>query len=125
MQVALTSRSERQRAGKNGSMSVQLRVRRWVVWWIYVGVVCGAIALVNIIGQNLTRSQDRVLLILGGAHWVLGGVVCWAFEGVKFEPREQNASQAERRKEDPATEYHPASDFLLPGSSKIHLPWRH
>jgi hypothetical protein len=95
------------------------------MWWICVGVVCGAIALVNIIGQNLTRSQDRVLVLLGAAHWVLGGIVCWAFEGVKFEQKEPAVAQAERREEGPATEYHPASDFLLPGNSKVHLPWRH
>lgn len=66
-------------------MNIHLRIQRWVVWWFYVGLACGVIAVVNILGQHLTAAQDRILLILGGAHWVLGGIVCWAFDGIQVE----------------------------------------
>lgn len=66
-----------------------LHVRRWVVWWFYVGVGCGAIALANIFFRQLTRTQDEVILSLGVFHWILGGLVCWAWEGVKLEKAAQ------------------------------------
>src|SRR4249919_1227123 len=64
---------------REGFMQVRVRVRRWVMWWFYVGVFCGGIALANIFGRDLTRAQERVLLLIGVLHWLLGGVVCWAF----------------------------------------------
>ena len=69
----------------NRSPVTVLHVRRWVVWWFYVGVVCGAVALANIFLRHFTRTQDEVILFLGVLHWILGGLVCWAWEGVKFE----------------------------------------
>jgi len=62
-----------------------LHIRRWVVWWFYVGVVCGVVALANIFFRNLTRGQEEAILFLGVLHWILGGLVCWAWEGVKLE----------------------------------------
>ena len=67
-------------------MHIHLRIHRWVIWWFYVGVVAGLIVFVNILGHNLTGFQERLLLIVGAAFWLLGGIVCWAFESVKFEP---------------------------------------
>jgi len=105
-------------------MQVHLRVRRWVAWWIGIGVVCGAIALVNIVGHHLSPVQDRVLIMLGAAHWVLGGLVCWAFESVKVEAKEKPESPAQTRQA-AELEYHAASDFVLPGERHSILPWRH
>ncbi len=62
-----------------------LHVRRWVVWWFYVGVVCGVVALANIFFRHFTRTEDEVILLLGVLHWILGGLVCWAWEGVTLE----------------------------------------
>jgi len=107
-------------------MHMHLRVHRWVAWWAYVGVVCGAIAVVNMLGHDLTATQDRVLILLGAAHWILGGIVCWAFDGVKVEPAPTKPERAgEARNERLEREYHPASDFLLPGGRHSLLPWRH
>ena len=108
-------------------MHIHLRVHRWVIWWIYVGVVCGAIAVVNILGHQLTGAQDRMLLILGAAHWLLGGIVCWAFQGIKVEPLRPTPPLPVQKPLNTAlkTEWHPASDFLLPGSRQSLLPWRH
>jgi hypothetical protein len=92
-----------------------LRAHRWVIWWACIGLICGAIAIVNMLGHHLSRVQDRILIILGAAHWVLGGIVCWIFEGVEIKRR--NPSPPRENTTDPAstTEWHPPSDFLLPG----------
>ena len=63
------------------------------MWWICIGIVCGAIAVANILGHHLTKSQDEILILMGIAHWVLGGFVCWLFEGVKTEPGPSAASE--------------------------------
>jgi len=56
---------------------IHVRIHRWVVWWFYVGAVCGVTALVNILGRDLTRTQELIILIFGVLHWLLGGLVCW------------------------------------------------
>ncbi len=103
-------------------MQLNVRIRRWVIWWFYVGVFCGGIALANIFGRDLTPYQDRVLLLIGALHWILGGIVCWAFQSVKLEhpapppePRQAAAAPV-------ITEWHPASEFLLPGNRRSLLP---
>ena len=107
-------------------MQIHLRIQRWVVLWFYLGVLCGVIALVNILGHRLSPVQDRVLLIVGMAHWLLGGIVCWAFESIKVEPRQDSPLPIEKPSgTTPETEWHPASDFLLPGRRQNLLPWRH
>jgi hypothetical protein len=106
-------------------MQIHLHVQRWVLWWFYLGVVCGAIALVNILGHSFTRAQDWILLIVGAAHWLLGGIVCWAFESVKIQPRRQSPPVQKPLSSPQETEWHPASDFLLPGKRQSLLPWRH
>jgi len=96
-------------------MNVRVRIQRWVVWWFYLGVFCGGIALANILGRSLTIAQERILLIIGALHWLLGGLVCWAFEGVKVRqgtPQPKPTPAPVSRE----AEWHPASDFLLPGS---------
>jgi hypothetical protein len=107
-------------------MHIHLRIHRWVIWWFYVGVIAGLIVFVNILGHNLTGFQERLLLIVGAAFWLLGGVVCWAFESVKFEPPPLPPPEVQKPlKTATEREWHPASDFLLPGRRKSILPWRH
>ncbi len=107
-------------------MFVHLRIHRWVIWWFYIGLIGGLIAFVNIFGHNLSGFQERLLLIVGAAFWLLGGVVCWAYESVKFEPPPQPATPVQKSPNMvPEREWHPASDFLLPGRRKSILPWRH
>ena len=102
-------------------MHIHVRVRRWVVWWFYVGVICGGVAVANIIGRDLSRPQERILLVMGALHWLLGGVVCWAFEGVrvnqKATPKRETAVRPRRRNGT-------ASDFLLPADA-IPAPPKH
>jgi len=89
-------------------------------------VIVGIVALVNILGRDLTKAQDHLILFIGAFNWILGGVVCWAFEGVRFEepprteePRE-TAEEARFEKE-----WHAASDFVSPGRRKRFLPPRY
>jgi len=61
---------------------VVIHFHRWVVWWFFLGLIGGAIGLVNIFFLDLTHTQERVILFFGVLHWLLGGLVCWAWEGV-------------------------------------------
>jgi hypothetical protein len=100
---------------------IHIRIHRWVIWWLSLGVVCGAIALVNILFRELTRTQDKIILLVGVVHWVLGGVVCWAFDGVKISPAPPPEQNHPSPREE-AREWHSASDFVQPGSRKSLLP---
>ena len=64
---------------------IHIRVRQWVVWWFYVGIVSGLVAVVNILFRNLTRPQDHVILIVGIAFWAFGGFVCWASDSIHWQ----------------------------------------
>jgi hypothetical protein len=101
---------------------VHLRIRRWVIWWFYVGVVCGVVALANILGRDLTRTDERILLIVGISHWLLGGLVCWAVEGIQLKPPPKPANFPAPARTDPAHERYSPSDFVLPGSRKRLMP---
>jgi hypothetical protein len=108
---------------------IQLRIRRWVLWWIGLGVIMGAVALMNILARNLTRSQEDLILIVGMLHWILGGVVCWAFEGIRVEERSLPSSHQPTPIQKPSAmaverEWYSASTFLVPGGRKRLLPLR-
>lgn len=105
-------------------MHIQLRVHKWVLWWFYVGIVVGLVALVNILFRNLSRTQDHAILIVGVVNWVLGGIVCWAFDGVRFARPKQTSTHEEPAHIDTQREWHPASDFVFPGGRKRLLPPR-
>jgi len=103
---------------------IHIRIHRWVLWWLCLGVVCGIVAMVNILFRDLTRTQDKVILIVGIVHWVLGGLVCWAYDGITISSvppaTHQQASPIKDTKE-----WHSASDFILPGNRKSLLPPRY
>ena len=105
-------------------MHIHLRVRHWVVWWFCIGLICGAVALVNILSRNLTRSQEDVVLVMGVIHWVLGGIVCYSFQGVRIEnpSQTQKPEQVKDTHHQPEKEWHSASEFLQPGRHKHLLP---
>lgn len=101
---------------------IHIHVRRWVLWWFYVGIVCGAVAVVNILFRDLTRMQDKIILVVGIVHWVLGGIVCWASDGIKMVPSPPERRPIARAEED--REWHSPSEFLIPGGRKSLLPPR-
>lgn len=105
-------------------MHIHVRVHRWVLWWFYIGVACGVVAVINILGRNLTRTQEDVVLVIGAIHWLLGGLVCYAFDAIRFE-RPTRPEQGEPSKKSETSEWHPASDFLFPGNRKRLLPPRY
>jgi hypothetical protein len=49
-----------------------------------LGIAGGVVALLNILGRHLTRGTEDILLVLGIMHWFLGGLVCWALEGIQI-----------------------------------------
>jgi hypothetical protein len=63
---------------------IHVLIHRWVIWWLCLGVVVGAVALVNILFRDLTRTQDKVILVVGIMHRVLGGIVCRSEENVRL-----------------------------------------
>jgi hypothetical protein len=105
-------------------MHLHLRIHHWVVWWFGIGLLCGIVAVVNILSRNLTRTQEDVVLVIGAIHWILGGFVCYAFEGVRVEtpskPEKPVAPSAPHLSEE--KEWHFASEFLQPGRRKRLLP---
>ena len=105
-------------------MYLHLRIHHWVVWWFVIGVVCGVVALVNILSRNLTPSQEDAVLVFGVINWVLGGLVCYSLEAVRVEgpPKLIAKEHFESSHHEAETEWHPASDFLQPGQRKRLLP---
>lgn len=108
-------------------MSVHIRVHHWVIWWFWLGVVFGAVALVNVLVRDLPRTEDKVVLLVSALFWLIGGVFCFALEGVKMEPRPDLANQRNQQGSPVLAdcESHAPSDFLLPGNRKSLLPFRH
>src|SRR5260370_401104 len=48
-------------------MHFHVRIRHWVVLWFYVGVVFGAIAVFNILAENLSLAEIKFVLVIGVA----------------------------------------------------------
>lgn len=86
------------------------------------GAIGGAVAVVNILGHDLSRFQERVLLLTGVAHWILGGLVCYASSGIRLEKHHHDRCGVLPKPESDVEEWHAASDFLLPGNRKSLLP---
>lgn len=103
-------------------MYYHFKIQRWVVWWFSIGIVCGIVAVVNILNRHLTRTQEEVLLLLGVMHWVLGGIACYLYESVGIEKPVQNLPEGDEASTEAPKEWHAASDFLLPGGRQSLLP---
>ena len=78
-------------------MHIHLRIHHWVLWWFGVGIVCGVVALVNIFSRDLTRIQDRVVLVIGVLFWLLGGLVCYAYDSVQIEGHSRPSTRKDPR----------------------------
>jgi hypothetical protein len=103
-------------------MHIHIRIHHWVVWWFYVGVVCGVVALVNILGRNLSPAQVKVILLIGALFWLLGGLACYGYDGVKIDAPAQPSGNTVKPHTSRQLEWHYASEFVLPGSRKSLLP---
>src|SRR5215467_8209764 len=104
-------------------MHLHFCVHHWVLWWFYVGIACGVVALVNVLFRDLTRTQETVILAIGVLFWLLGGLVCYAYEGIQLIVKpQQQPPHLETREDDDQKEWRPASDFVLPGTQRRFLP---
>ena len=105
-------------------MHIRVRIHHWVLWWFYVGVICGLVAIVNVMERDLSRSQVRLVLLVGVLFWLLGGLMCYACEGIRIEEPHPHPQPKEEPTVSEEKEWHAASDFLLPGNRKSLLPPR-
>ncbi len=103
-------------------MHLHVRIHHWVLLWIYVGIACGAVALVNILGRTLSPDQETWILVIGVLFWVIGGVICYARDAVRIETPRHEAAKSSDAPVPPQVEWHSASDFVLPGNRKSILP---
>ena len=106
-------------------MNSSLRIQHWVLWWIYIGGLCGAVAVACILGSDLTRIQERIILILGVLFWLQGGMVCYVLGGIKIEETRPPAEKVDLPHDSQSNEWHPASDFLFPGCRNRILPTKY
>jgi hypothetical protein len=106
-------------------MHLYVRIHHWVFWWFYMGVLGGVVALVNILTRDLTRIQERVILVIGVLFWLLGGLVCHAYDGVQIEKPRRQSTRNETPEVEQQREWRPASDFVLPGRRKGLLRPKH
>jgi hypothetical protein len=103
-----------------------VRIHHGALVWFYVGVVCGAIALANILSRNLSSTAIKWILVLGVLHWLIGGILCFAWDAVRIEVASRDARKnVQPRKTPSMAEWHYASEFLLPGNRKSLLPPRY
>lgn len=111
-------------------MHIHIRVHHGVLVWMYVGVVCGIIALVNILSRNLSESAVTWILALGVLFWLVGGILCYAWDTVRIEvpsreARKNEKANAARTGNLTQKEWHYASEFVLPGHRKSVFPRRY
>ena len=101
--------------------SIHIHIRRWVVWWFYLGIVCGGIALANIITRSPSRT-DETILLMGALHWVLGriGLLCLRRHPDGSSPPAALDCQSHTGTE--LKEWFCASEFVLPGAKKVCFP---
>jgi hypothetical protein len=105
--------------------AIQIHVKHWVLWWFYLGVICGIVALINIFFRDMSPEGIKLALIFGVLFWVLGGVAIYCLDAVKImEPPHASTKLPEHRASE-ETEWHSASEFLLPGNSKSIFPPRY
>lgn len=104
-----------------------IRIHHWVLWWIYIGIACGIVAVVNILFRHLTHTQESIILILGVVNWCMGGLICWASEGIRFQKPPEPTKRVQPIRPAPEHEWHSASEFRLPGSNRLLLrfPYKH
>jgi hypothetical protein len=108
-------------------MHFHVRIHHWVVVWFYVGVICGVVALVNIFARNLAPETVRLVLFFGVLFWVIGGLICYGYDGVRIQSMPDSGPKKDKRDQTQAEtpEWHSASDFVLPGNRKSLLPPRY
>jgi hypothetical protein len=107
-------------------MRYQVHLRPWVRWWIYAGIVCGIIALVNILSRDDLSPLDIAMIIgIGALFWGMLGIAAYGYGGVRIIPAPPADHDHVEMRKPPQEEWHAASDFLFPGNRKSLLPPKH
>jgi hypothetical protein len=106
-------------------MHIRLRIQHWVLWWFGIGVVLGAVALVNVLARDLSHAQDKIVVAIGMLHWLIGGVFCYGLDAVQIEDQHPAESASRVNQVRDTQEWHAASDFILPGNRRRLLPPRY
>jgi len=101
---------------------IHFKIHRWVLWWFYIGVACGVVAVINILMRHLTRTQEEIVLAIGVMHWLLGGAACYFYDSVRIEKPIAKPPHNEEDRAGERKEWHAASDFVLPGGRQSLLP---
>ncbi len=107
---------------KEIAVHIHVRIHHWVWVWFYVGVVCGVVALVNILGRNLSPTQVTWVLAIGVLFWLIGGTVCYTLGAVRIEAPSRDSGKIAAARVTPQSEWHYASEFVIPGNRKSLLP---
>jgi hypothetical protein len=105
-------------------MAYHVHLRPWVRSWIYVGIVCGIVAVVNILFRDLSGLQIAMIIAMGALFWSMVGIAAWGYGGIRIVPAPP-VSRTPETLTPPQQEWHAASDFLYPGAGKALLPPRH
>jgi hypothetical protein len=105
-------------------MHLHIRIHHWVVGWLFLGVVLGTVAIINILFRDLSRTQERMILTIGALNWLLGGLICYGYGGIRIDRSTEPAKfdKPVRGANDGPTEWHATSDFVFPGGRKSLLP---
>jgi len=70
--------------------------------------------------REITRTEERVILVIGMLFWSMGGLVCYAYDSIQIEKANQAPTSEPPKVEEPR-EWHSAADFLLSGSRRSLL----
>src|ERR1700689_4334161 len=99
-------------------MHIHTPFPRWVVWWLYAGLVFGVVILTNIFLHTRSAADEELILSMGLLHWVLAGFVCYGYGGIQVRGSSQQGLSGVQGDASRQGEWHPASDFVLPGNHR-------
>jgi hypothetical protein len=68
-------------------MRLHLRVQHWILWWLFVGLILGAVTWINIVNRHLARPQEEFTAAFCLLFWLLSGVVCYAVDDARTHKR--------------------------------------
>jgi hypothetical protein len=68
-------------------MRLHLRVQHWILWWLSVGLILGAMAGINVVKRHLGRPQEEFTAAFCLLLWLLSGVVCYAVDDARAHRR--------------------------------------
>jgi hypothetical protein len=77
-------------------MHVHTRIQHWVVDWFYLGLICAVVVLVNLLARTLSADTLILALFFGALSWLIGGIVCYGYEGLNWQGMGTDRRRARR-----------------------------